>query len=78
MLPDVGLTELLVIGLVALFVLKPEDVPGIMRKAGLLYVQARRYLYGFAMGLEEAGSLPADTPSAIKPRAKKPANTRAR
>lgn len=58
MLPDVGLTELLVIGLVALFVLKPEDVPGMARKAGLLYVQARRYLHGFVMGLEEARSQP--------------------
>jgi sec-independent protein translocase protein TatB len=59
MLPEVGLTELLVIGLVALLVLKPADVPILMRKLGLWYVHARRYLYGFAVGLEEDAPTPA-------------------
>jgi sec-independent protein translocase protein TatB len=39
---DIGFTELLLIGLVALFVLGPERLPGAVRTAGLWIGRAKR------------------------------------
>lgn len=39
---DFSLSELLVVGIVAVMCVKPEDMPGLMRKAGRITGQARR------------------------------------
>lgn len=55
MLPEVGLTEILLIGVVALVVLKPSDLPAFMRQLGLWSATARRNLQGMYEGwLEQA------------------------
>lgn len=41
---DLGFTEILVIGVVALVVLGPERLPEVARTAGKLFAQAQRYL----------------------------------
>lgn len=41
---DLGFTELLVIGVVALVVLGPERLPEVARTAGKLFAQAQRYI----------------------------------
>lgn len=55
MLPEVGFTEILLIGVVALLVLKPRDFPAFMRKLGLWSAMARRNVQGMYEGwLEQA------------------------
>ena len=55
MLPEVGFTEILLIGVVALLVLKPRDFPAFMRQLGLWSAMARRNLQGMYEGwLEQA------------------------
>jgi sec-independent protein translocase protein TatB len=59
MLPEVGFTELLLIGAVALLVLKPEDLPVFMRRLGLWSATAKRNLQGMYEGwLEQADEQP--------------------
>lgn len=41
---DIGFTELLVIGVVALIVIGPERLPRVARTAGLLYGRMQRYV----------------------------------
>lgn len=41
---DIGFTELLVIGVVALIVIGPERLPKVARTAGLLYGRMQRYV----------------------------------
>ncbi len=55
MLPEVGFTELVLIAAVALLVLKPEDLPALMHKLGVLSATAKRNLQGMYEGwLEQA------------------------
>lgn len=55
MLPGFGFTELLVIGAIALLVLKPEDIPALMRKLGVLSSTVRQNWHGLYQGwLEQA------------------------
>jgi sec-independent protein translocase protein TatB len=59
MLPEVGFSELLLIALVALLVLKPKDLPAFMRQLGLWSATARRNLQGMYQGwLEQAEQAP--------------------
>lgn len=53
MLPGVGLSEILVIALVVLLVVKPRDVPVIMRKAGIFTAYIRHFLQGIWAGWQE-------------------------
>ncbi len=56
MLPEIGLPELLLIGVVALLVLKPEDIPTAMHKLGVLSATLRCNLNGLLQGcMEKAG-----------------------
>src|SRR5512139_1743988 len=41
---DIGFTELIVIGVVALIVIGPERLPKVARTAGLLYARMQRYV----------------------------------
>ena len=50
---DVGLSELLLIVLVAVVVLKPEDVPVVMHKAGVVVAHVRHYVNGMWLGFKE-------------------------
>lgn len=53
MFPDVGLSELLVIAVVALLVVKPEDLPALMRRMGILTAHMQRFVYGLWAGWQE-------------------------
>lgn len=57
MLPDVGLAEILVVALVALLVMKPEDVPVVMRKAGVAFAYLQRFVSGMLSGWKEKAGL---------------------
>ncbi|MCA3244705.1 MAG: twin-arginine translocase TatA/TatE family subunit [Alphaproteobacteria bacterium] len=66
MLPEVGFTEILVVAVVALLVLKPSDLPAFMRQLGLWSATARRNLQGMYEGwleqAEQAAKGPKDGP----------------
>jgi Sec-independent protein translocase protein TatA len=47
------LGEILMLALVAIIFLKPEDLPRVMRQLGVWTVTARRYIHGMIAGLEE-------------------------
>jgi sec-independent protein translocase protein TatB len=49
---DIGFWELAVIGLTALIVVGPEQLPGLARKAGLYVAQAKRLLRQVRMEVE--------------------------
>ncbi|MCV6596422.1 MAG: Sec-independent protein translocase protein TatB [Mangrovicoccus sp.] len=51
---DIGWTELLVIGIVALIVVGPKDLPMMFRKLGQFTGQARRMAREFTSAMEEA------------------------
>lgn len=51
---DIGWTELLVIGLVALIVIGPKDLPGMFRTLGKFTAKARRMAREFSRAMEEA------------------------
>jgi Sec-independent protein translocase protein TatA len=53
MLPGIGLPELLLIGVVALLVLKPGDLPQFMHKLGVWSSTLRYNLQGLWAGLQE-------------------------
>lgn len=57
MLPDIGLSEILVIALAAVLLVKPEEIPGIMRKAGMLFAYGQRYVYGMWQGWKEKAGI---------------------
>ena len=52
-MPGFSFGEILVLALVAIIFLKPEDIPHVMRQAGLWVVTIRRYLHGMLSGLDE-------------------------
>lgn len=51
---DLGWTELLVIGVVALVVIGPKDLPGMFRALGKFTAKARRMARDFSRAMEEA------------------------
>ncbi len=55
MLPQVGITELLLIGALALIIVGPKDLPLMMRKVGKLWGQARGLARDFQNSFEELG-----------------------
>lgn len=57
MLPDVGLAEILVIALVAVLLVKPEELPGIMRKAGMMMAYGQRFVQGMWQGWKEKAGI---------------------
>lgn len=67
MLPGIGLPELLLIGVVALLVLKPGDLPTFMHKLGVWSSMLRYNLQGLWAGLQE--ELPQEPLSKKPPRA---------
>jgi sec-independent protein translocase protein TatB len=52
---DIGLSELLLIAVVALVVLDPKDLPVLMRKIGAFTAKARATVASFQTMLESAG-----------------------
>lgn len=67
MLPDIGFTEILLIGVVALLVLRPEDFPLLMRRLGMLSVTFRANMMGMWQGWQEhASSKPTSAASLSK------------
>lgn len=53
MLPGVGLPELLLIGVVAMLVLEPADIPKFMHKLGVWSSMLRQNIGGLWAGLHE-------------------------
>jgi Sec-independent protein translocase protein TatA len=53
MLPGIGLPELLLIGVVALLVLQPGDLPKFMHKLGVWSSMLRHNMSGLWAGLQE-------------------------
>lgn len=53
MLPEIGATELLVIAAVALIVVGPKDLPGLMRKAGQFLAKLRGMANEFRSSFED-------------------------
>ncbi|MCC6008595.1 MAG: twin-arginine translocase subunit TatB [Rhodobacteraceae bacterium] len=51
---DIGLTELLVIGIVALIVVGPKDLPGLFRSVGQFTARARAMAREFSRSMEDA------------------------
>jgi Sec-independent protein translocase protein TatA len=52
-MPGLSLGEILMLALVAIIFLKPEDLPRVMRQLGVWTVTVRRYIHGMIAGLEE-------------------------
>lgn len=52
-MPDIGLGELLVVALVVLLVTKPEDVPAVMHRLGVMVAHMRAFAAGIWAGWQE-------------------------
>ncbi len=55
-MPDIGWMELLVIGVVALIVVGPEDLPGMFKKLGQMVGKVRGMAKDFTNAMNEAAS----------------------
>jgi sec-independent protein translocase protein TatB len=55
MIPQVGIQELLVIGVIALVVVGPKDLPLLMRKVGKMMAQAKKLAREFQSTFDELG-----------------------
>ena len=53
LLPQFGFFELMVVAIVALIVVGPRDLPGLMRSAGRMAAQARRMAAEFTSAFEQ-------------------------
>src|SRR5688500_15556159 len=53
MLPDIGASELLVIAIVALIVVGPKDLPGLLRKLGQMMARLRGMAAEFRASFDE-------------------------
>ena len=61
---DVGWTELMLIGIVALIVVGPKDLPVMFRTLGQFTAKARGMAREFQRAMEDAAKHPASTRSA--------------
>jgi Sec-independent protein translocase protein TatA len=52
-LPDIGLAEILVIVLVAVLAMKPEDIPVVMHQSGIFFARIQRFTAGIWAGWKE-------------------------
>jgi Sec-independent protein translocase protein TatA len=50
---NIGFSEILLIIIVAIIVLKPKDIPVIMEKAGLQFNMLKRFVQAVLRGLNE-------------------------
>ncbi|TKW61602.1 MAG: hypothetical protein DI628_02970 [Blastochloris viridis] len=53
MFGEIGFAELLVVAALIIILTKPEDLPVIMRRAGLMYAYVHMYLQGVWLGWQE-------------------------
>lgn len=53
MFGEIGLSELLVVAALIVVLTRPEDLPVIMRRAGLAYAYVHMYLQGVWLGWQE-------------------------
>lgn len=53
MFGDIGLSELFLVGLVIVFLTKPEDLPVVMRRFGVVYAHIQTFVYGVWAGWQE-------------------------
>jgi Sec-independent protein translocase protein TatA len=53
MFGDIGLSELLVIALVVVLVTRPEDLPVLMRRLGIMTAHVQRFVHGIWSGWQE-------------------------
>lgn len=53
MFGDIGLSELMIIALVVIIVTKPEDLPVLMRKLGIITAHLQRFVHGVWGGWQE-------------------------
>lgn len=53
MFGDIGLSELLVVIVVAIAVTKPEDLPVVMRRLGVFYAYVQSFVQGIWLGWQE-------------------------
>jgi len=53
MLGELGLSELLIIALVILVVTRPEDLPVLMRRLGIMTAHIQRFAQGIWAGWQE-------------------------
>lgn len=53
MFGEIGLSELLVVAALIIVLTRPEDLPVIMRRAGLAYAYVHMYLQGVWLGWQE-------------------------
>ncbi len=53
MFGDIGFSELLLIALVVIIVTRPEDLPVLMRRLGILTAHIQRFMHGLWGGWQE-------------------------
>ena len=53
MFGDIGLAEILLVALVVILVTRPQDLPVVMRRAGLVYAHVHMFLQGVWLGWQE-------------------------
>ncbi|VAW00301.1 Twin-arginine translocation protein TatB [hydrothermal vent metagenome] len=55
MIPQIGFVELLILGVVALIVVGPKDLPALLRKLGALTAKAKRMAGEFRGAFDDMG-----------------------
>ena len=53
MFGDIGLSELFIVAVVIVLLTKPEDLPVVMRRFGVVYAHIQTFLYGVWAGWQE-------------------------
>ena len=53
MFGDIGLSELLVIAFIVILVTRPEDLPVLMRRMGIITAHIQRFIHGIWGGWQE-------------------------
>ncbi len=53
MFGEIGLAELLVVGLVVILVTRPQDLPVVMRRFGIMTAHMQRFVQGMWGGWQE-------------------------
>ncbi|PZP39063.1 MAG: hypothetical protein DI585_05370 [Pseudomonas fluorescens] len=68
MFGEIGLAELLVIGFVVIVITKPQDLPVLMRRIGILTAHIQSFIYGVWGGWQEKLGLISTQDSSVKNR----------